>query len=80
MNVPNKKIINKAVKNDNWDFCNKILYDLCQNNFQHKEVDKISSKILIIGRTYAAALERRKNKKSSLSNEDFCCVFTETTR
>lgn len=52
-----------------WDLGNKILYDLCQNNFKHDTVEKIVAKTWLIGRSYSVALERRKNKINN--NEDF---------
>ncbi|WP_343583416.1 hypothetical protein [Herbaspirillum sp.] len=39
---------------------NKVLYDLCKNNPRHEGVDEIHAKIWLIGRSYAASIERRK--------------------
>ena len=47
-----------------WDFGNNILYHLCKDNFQHEQEDVILTKVLFIGRIYAAAIERRKNKSN----------------
>lgn len=41
-------------------FSDGILYRMCQENPDHKKQDVIIGKILLIGRTYAAAIERRK--------------------
>lgn len=60
--------INKT-KTTPWDFGNKILYDLCQKNFYHKEVGKIISKVWLIGRSYSAAIER--GRKDVLINDNF---------
>jgi len=58
--------------NRHWDFGNKILYDLCRINFRHDQDDIILTKVLFIGRIYAAAIERRKNKsKSNIINDNF---------
>ena len=43
-----------------WDVGNSILYDLCKKYPTHKKVDEILAKIWLIGRSYAAAIERRK--------------------
>ena len=47
-----------------WDFGNQVLYDMCKANPEHKSNQIIIGKIWLIGRTYAAAVERRRNKGS----------------
>jgi hypothetical protein len=43
------------------DFGNQVLYDLCAGeNFLHREPGIVCAKVWLIGRAYAAALERRK--------------------
>ena len=64
-----KHHVNRAIKKSRWDFGNKILYDMCANYPHHKSIDQIVAKIWLIGRSYAAAIERRKNAKEY--NEDF---------
>ncbi len=64
-----KELIVKT-KNTEWDLGNKILYDLCKNYPNHNKVDEIIAKCLLIGRAYAAALERRPKKGEEL-NDDF---------
>lgn len=53
-----------------WDFSNNILYDMCKNHLNHNDPDEIAGKILIIGRTYAASIERRK-KDTDIDNDSF---------
>lgn len=48
-----------------WDLANKVLYDLCQGHPSHTDPDEIVAKIWLIGRSYAAAIERRKNADAS---------------
>jgi len=48
-----------------WSFGNQILYNMCAENPLHNDADVIVGKIWIIGRSYAAAIERRK------TNTDF---------
>ncbi len=48
-----------------WDVSNKILYCLCQRYPKHETDQAIIAKILLIGRTYAAAIERRKNAQET---------------
>jgi hypothetical protein len=45
-----------------WDLGNQVLYDLCSTYPGHSHDDAIIAKVWLIGRSYAAALERRKNK------------------
>jgi|ERR1035437_1330590 hypothetical protein len=56
--------IEKALANTAWDLGNQVLYDLCSEHPLHKTPQEILAKIWLIGRSYAAALERRKNKSS----------------
>ncbi|HGF4956858.1 hypothetical protein ACEV9O_22805 [Vibrio parahaemolyticus] len=55
---------------DYGDYGNKVLYDLCQSAFEHKEPAKVIAKVWLIGRSYAAAIERRKDK-TEFANDDF---------
>lgn len=41
-------------------FSDKILYEMCENYPDHKKQEIIIGKLILIGRTYAAAIERRK--------------------
>ena len=62
------KQINKCQKINEWHLGNKVLYDLCSTNFTHDTTEKILAKTLLIGRAYAAAIERRKNKSDINDN------------
>ena len=53
-----------------WDFSNQILYDLCKNNFRHDKIEQILTKVLFIGRIYAAAVERFKKAENSANVEE----------
>jgi hypothetical protein len=53
------QFINEALSSRFWDFGNQVLYDLCEKNRGHTRDDIIIAKIWIIGRSYAAAIERR---------------------
>lgn len=48
-----------------WDLGNRVLYDLCQSHPEHTRDDEIVAKIWLIGRSYAASIERRKNAMGS---------------
>lgn len=52
-----------------FDLGKDILYDMCQAHPGHSEDDEIVAKIWLIGRSHAAAIERRRNAKNI--GEDF---------
>jgi len=54
------EFVNGALSNRTWDFGNDVLYKLCEENPDHTRDDIIIAKILLIGRVYAAAIERRR--------------------
>jgi len=53
-----------------WDAGNEVLYDLCTRHPFHTEVPAVIAKVWLIGRSYAAAIERRRNKADE-ENDDF---------
>ena len=68
--LPTKKQIETAQQKNVWDFGNAILYKLCKDNFNHDTDDHILTKVLFIGRIYAAAVERSKNTSNAI-NDNF---------
>ena len=56
--------IASAIGRHPWDLCNDTLYELCRKNPSHRTDEEITAKITIIGRVYAASLERRKETES----------------
>jgi len=68
----NESRIKKAQNQYMWGFANQVLYDLCQRNPKHDDDSVIIAKVWLIGRAYAAAIERRKpllKEESVVSNE-----------
>lgn len=59
----------KDLKNDPWILGNSVLYKLCKDHPDHKIDEEIAAKIWLIGRAYAASIERRKKKYNI--NDDF---------
>lgn len=55
-----KDMVEKAMKDNNLSFANAVLYKLCKKNIEHQDTEKVIAKIWIIGRTYAAQIERQK--------------------
>jgi len=49
-----------AIRETPWDFGNQVLYDLCRAHHDHNRDDVIIAKVWLIGRSYAAAIERRR--------------------
>lgn len=60
--------IDYALGPNPWDLGNKVLYTLCQTHPKHYTNDAIIAKIWLIGRSYAAAIERRKNVGENSDN------------
>jgi hypothetical protein len=57
-----RELVDVARRSTSWECGNKVLYDLCRKYPAHKQVDHIVAKIWLIGRAYAAAIERRRRK------------------
>lgn len=67
-NYSKKEILAICGKSE-WDLGNGILYDMCKKYPKHINEEEIIAKIWLIGRSYAASIERRKNKDEL--NDDF---------
>jgi hypothetical protein len=55
--------VETALQDDDWTLGNNVLYQLCETYPDHQQVNAVVAKIWLIGRAYAAAIERRKNQK-----------------
>lgn len=55
--------------NSRWEYGNSVLYRMCEENPEDKQIDVIVGKIWLIGRSYATAIERRKN--AVVAGDDF---------
>jgi hypothetical protein len=58
-------LIRTALANDFWDLGNQVLYDLCSEHPRHDRADVIIAKVWLIGRSYSAAIERRKENQDN---------------
>ncbi|MFN8376329.1 MAG: hypothetical protein U0694_26090 [Anaerolineae bacterium] len=65
--LPASEIIQHA-QNLPVDFGNQILYRMCADYPYHSDVDVVGGKIWLIGRAYAASLERKKPQGISTNN------------
>jgi hypothetical protein len=75
------KFIGEAINKNVWDLGNEVLYKLCADYPDHSRDDAVIAKIWLIGRSYAAAIERRKIKDDA-QGDDFYekTVVQEVTR
>ncbi len=62
------ELVERALLEKVWDVGNRVLYDLCAANSKHTRDDVIIAKVLLIGRTYAAAIERRRDKGDAVGD------------
>lgn len=56
---------------DLWSGANYFLYKLCEKSPKHEHEQEVFMKLILIGRTYAASIERRKTKVKGESTEFF---------
>lgn len=61
--------VEKARSPSPWDLGNDVLYELCRKHPLHHEAPAVIAKVWLIGRSYAAAIERRREKDDK--NDDF---------
>ena len=64
-----KDDVDSALGSSPWDLGNQVLYSLCQDHPKHDHKEAIIAKVWLIGRSYAAAIERRKNADNT--SDDF---------
>jgi len=66
----NRKKIDQYIKEERkyWKVRDDVLYKLCKKYPDHEREDEIIAKIIIIGRVYAAQVERGKGE---ISNDEF---------
>jgi hypothetical protein len=57
---------------DIWTLSNEVLYKLCQDYPGNSDIREVVTKVLIIGKTYSAAIERRRTwPGSKIKVEDY---------
>src|SRR5262245_1909405 len=71
MPVLDRRRVLRAMDANCWDFSNQVLYDLCRAHPTHEKESIVIAKILVIGRVYAAAIERRRSKKQEEGTDNF---------
>ena len=63
--------VQNVLKNDTWTLGNNVLYELCRVHPGHSRDDEIAAKIWLIGRSYAASIERRRKVEESAQGDNF---------
>jgi hypothetical protein len=71
VNLVDIESITSCTKRGPWSLGNDILYKMCADNFNHDSAEKIVAKVWLIGRSYAVAIERRKNKTPGVESDKF---------
>lgn len=61
------ELLTSSKNGTDWDLSNAVLYELCEKHPQHANKYEVLAKLLIIGRTYAASVERRRPKENELA-------------
>jgi hypothetical protein len=61
--------VDYALEPSPWDLGNEVLYSLCRDYPKHDRKDAVLAKVWLIGRAYAAAIERRRSAK--VTSDDF---------
>jgi hypothetical protein len=73
--------VNRALRRQStWDRGNQVLYDLCRQCPEHHELDEIVAKVWLIGRSYAAALERRRDMSAAIGDDFYVDHVAPTMR
>lgn len=57
-----RDLLESAQAESEWDFANDVLYKLCESFPRHTKGSEIVAKVWLIGRAYAAAIERKRPK------------------
>jgi len=70
MKLTKDHVIRAKERRSDWDFGNQVLYDMCRKHPRHDEKGVVLGKIWLIGRAYAATIERGR-KGSHLPNDKF---------
>lgn len=62
--------LRKAAQGTCWDLGNEVLYGLCREYPKHDKEEEVLAKVWLVGRSYSAAIERRR-KSLKVTGEKF---------
>lgn len=54
----NRDTVTRAMRSSTWQLSNDVLYNFCAEYPEHRKANVVLGKIMLIGRVYAAAIER----------------------
>jgi len=69
--VISSALLKRSLGETIFDLGNGVLYDLCRSHPDHTEDDVIVAKVWLIGRSYAAAIERGRASAKSIPGDRF---------
>lgn len=69
--LPSPDLYWSSYNEDLWEGANYILYSMCEEHPEHDHPETIFMKLILIGRSYAASVERRKTKQKGETTESF---------
>lgn len=72
--------VRRAIDDSVWDLGNEVLYDLCRKHPSHRSDDEVLAKVLLIGRVYAASIERRRDNRDIRGDDFYLDVVVPTIR
>jgi len=61
----------RAMSPNVWDFANRVLYDLCRDYPAHADAQVVLAKVNLIGRVYAASIERKRPRANDETSDRF---------
>lgn len=64
------EFVRRAIQDSAWDIGNQALYELCRKHPEHRSEQAILAKVWLIGRSYAASIERRRDVRAT-AGDDF---------
>ena len=59
----------RAIADSAWDLGNQALYDLCRKHPGHRHENEVLAKVWLIGRSYAASIERRRDGRDTMGDD-----------
>lgn len=75
-----RELVTNSMAESVWDFGNNVLYEMCRKHPRHDSDSIILGKIWLIGRSYSAAIERRRGQNNGDTDRFYEDVVVPTVR
>lgn len=75
-----ENIEKEASVNFGWDYANNVLYNICKEMNEELKPSEMAGRMILIGRTYAATLERNNCKNASSTDELYFNIINENNK